>query len=422
MDYEQALAYLDTLRRFGSKPGLARTEALLRAISSPQDALRFVHIAGTNGKGSCAAMTASVLRAAGYRTGLFTSPHLLRVNERMQIDGRAIPDEALAELLTQLRTVADAMDDHPTEFELLTAAALQWFRQERCDIVVLEVGLGGRLDATNVIPPPEAAVIMRIGLDHTAILGDSVEQIAAEKAGIIKPGCDVLLYPQLESVEQVVRARCEACGARLHRPDPEALEPLFDSLEGQAFRYRGDSYAIPLLGEHQLVNAAVVIELARVLLSRGWRIGPDALEHGLYAVRWPARFEPVHEEPRVIVDGGHNPQCAQSVVRALQRYFPDTRRVLLVGVLADKDYKELFRILDEAADAYVCVAPDSPRALSSEALAAHLRRTGKPVTACADIRSGVETALAQAEAENAMVCAVGSLYMAGEIRAYFDLK
>ena len=421
MDYREALAYMDGMQWYGSKPGLERVSALLTALGSPQDELRFVHVAGTNGKGSCAAMTASVLRAAGLRTGLFTSPYLQRFNERMQIDGREIPDETLAALVTRLQPIADAMPDHPTEFELMTAAALLWYRQERCDIVVLEVGLGGRFDATNVIACPECAVIMNIGLDHTAVLGDTVEQIAFEKAGIIKPGCEVVLYPQQESVEQVIRARCAALGAQLHRAEPEALVSDFDSLEGQAFRYRGVSYAIPLLGAHQLLNAAVVIELAQVLRGRGWPISPEALERGLYAVRWPARFELVHEEPAVIVDGGHNPQCALSVARALERYFPGQRRVLLVGVLADKDYPELFRILDPAADAYVCVAPNSPRALSSDALAAQLAATGKPVTACGSIREGIETALTQAEAEDAMVCAVGSLYMAGEIRAYFIL-
>ena len=422
MEYREALAYIDGLQWYGSKPGLERISALLEALGSPQEGLRFIHIAGTNGKGSCAAMTASVLRAAGYRTGLFTSPYLLRFNERMQIDGQEIPDAVLAELVTQLQPLADAMDDHPTEFELMTAAALLWYRREACDIVVLEVGLGGRFDATNVIACPEAAVIMNIGLDHTAILGDTVEQIAFEKAGIIKPGCAVVLYPQQESVEAVIRARCEALGATLRRAEPAQLQPEFDSLEGQAFRYRGVSYAIPLLGEHQLRNAATVIELVHVLEERGWRIGPTALEHGLYAVRWPARFETVHQEPWVIVDGGHNPQCAQTVAQALRRYSPDRRRVLLVGVLADKDYPALFRILDPVADAYVCVAPDSPRALSSEALAAHLAPTGKPVKACGSIREGLETALAWAEADDAMVCAVGSLYMAGELRAYFGLK
>ena len=186
MDYKEALAYINGVAFFGSKPGLTRIRELLEKLDNPQTGLKFVHIAGTNGKGSCAAMTASVLKAAKYKTGLYTSPYLYRFNERMQINGKEIPDDVLAELVGRVKPIAEAMEDHPTEFELMTAVALLWYQQEKCDIVVLEVGLGGRFDATNIIDAPEAAVIMNIGLDHTAILGDTVEQIAFEKAGIIK--------------------------------------------------------------------------------------------------------------------------------------------------------------------------------------------------------------------------------------------
>ena len=394
--------------------------ALLHRLGDPQEKLRFVHIAGTNGKGSCAAMTASVLRAAGYRTGLFTSPYLFRFNERMQINGEPIGDEELAALVTQIRPIADAMEDHPTEFELMTAVALLWYLRERCEIVVLEVGLGGRLDATNVIGAPEAAVIMNIGLDHTAVLGDTVEQIAAEKAGIVKPGCAVALYPQTPEAEAVVRERCEAVGASLRVADLTQLQGEFDSLEGQVFRYRGASYAIPLLGEHQLRNAAVVLEVAEILREKGWKLPHEAVEHGLYAVSWPARFELLRAEPPFVVDGGHNPQCAMTVAESLLRYFPDRRRVLLVGVLADKDYEGLFDILDVAADAYFCVTPASARALPADRLAAFLSRYGKPVTVCPDIPAGVEAASAAA-GEDGVACAVGSLYMAGAVRACFGL-
>ena len=420
MDYREALQYIDGVSWLGSRPGLERVAALLHRLGDPQEKLRFVHIAGTNGKGSCAAMTASVLRAAGYRTGLFTSPYLFRFNERMQINGEPIDDEELAALVTQIRPIADAMEDHPTEFELMTAVALLWYLRERCEIVVLEVGLGGRLDATNVIGAPEAAVIMNIGLDHTAVLGDTVEQIAAEKAGIVKPGCAVALYPQTPEAEAVVRERCEAVGASLRVADLTQLQGEFDSLEGQVFRYRGASYAIPLLGEHQLRNAAVVLEVAEILREKGWKLPHEAVEHGLYAVSWPARFELLRAEPPFVVDGGHNPQCAMTVAESLLRYFPDRRRVLLVGVLADKDYEGLFDILDVAADAYFCVTPASARALPADRLAAFLSRYGKPVTVCPDIPAGVEAASAAA-GEDGVACAVGSLYMAGAVRACFGL-
>ena len=205
MNYNEALEYIDGVSWLGSKPGLERVSELLSLLGDPHKKLKFVHIAGTNGKGSCAAMTAAIMKACGYRTGLFISPYLFRFNERMQINGKPIDDDVLADIVTRIRPFADKMEEHPTEFEMMTAAAMLWYAEEKCDIVVLEVGLGGRLDATNVIDTPECAGIMNIGLDHTAYLGDTVELIAAEKGGIIKPDGDVVLYNQSESVENVIR-------------------------------------------------------------------------------------------------------------------------------------------------------------------------------------------------------------------------
>ena len=419
MDYKEALAYISGVEFFGSKPGLTRIRALLEALGNPQDKLRFVHIAGTNGKGSCAAMTASILKAAGYKTGLYTSPYLYRFNERMQINGRQIDDEVLAEIVTRVKPSAEAMEDHPTEFELMTAAALLWFAQENCDVVVLEVGLGGRFDAPNIIAAPEAAVIMNIGLDHTAVLGDTVEQIAFEKAGIIKPGTDVVLFQQSESVTEVIRRRCEEEGARLHIADFSQIVSEFDSVFGQSFTYRGQPYALPLLGAHQLKNAAVALELAEVLREKGWKLEQTDVEHGLYAVNWPGRFELLSDEPLFVVDGGHNPQCAETVRDNLLHYFPDKRRILLLGILRDKDYAGLTAILDEAADEYLCITPASHRALPAAELAEYLARYGKPVTVCDSIRDGVTEALNRSD-EDSVVCAVGSLYSVGEIRACFE--
>ncbi len=419
MDYKEALAYISEVGFFGSKPGLSRIGALLQALGEPQKGMRFIHIAGTNGKGSCAAMTASVLRAAGYRTGLYTSPYLYRFNERMQLNGRQIGDEVLADIVSRVKPAAEAMDDHPTEFELMTAAALLWFREEKCDVVVLEVGLGGRFDATNIIDAPEAAVIMNIGLDHTAVLGDSVEKIAFEKAGIIKHGCDAVLYEQSESVTAVVRQRCLEQGVSLRIADFSAIVSEFDSLYGQTFSYKGRAYALPLLGRHQLKNAAVVLELAEVLRARGWKLEQGDVEHGLYAVSWPGRFELVSDEPLFVVDGGHNPQCARTVYENLLHYFPDKRRILLLGILRDKDYAGLTEILDPAADSYICITPDSPRALPAAELADFLRRYGKPVAVCDSIRDGVSLALDRSD-DGSVVCAAGSLYSVGEIRACFE--
>lgn len=417
MDYKEALKYIDSTATFGSKPGLGRIRELLNKLGEPQRGLKYVHVAGTNGKGSVSAMLASILKAAGYRTGLYTSPYLIRFNERMMINGREIPDEALAELIGRVKPAVESMDESPTEFEVITAAALLWFAEENCDIVVLEVGLGGRFDATNVIEAPEAAVIMNIGLDHTAILGDTVEKIAFEKAGIIKPGTEAVLYEQSEGVTEVVRERCGQQGARLRIADFSGIKSEFDSLDGQVFSYKGVSYALPLLGEHQLKNAACALETVEALKSRGLKIEPDAVEHGLYAVTWPARFEIVRDDPYFVVDGGHNPQCAQTVAKELLRYFPDKRRVLLFGVLADKNYARMAEIMNAAADEFVCCAPPSERALPAETLGKALEGFGKKVTVCESVREGAACAQ-DAAGQEGMVCAFGSLYMAGEILGF----
>lgn len=421
MTYKEALDYIHSVERFGSRPGLSRITELLEKLGEPHKDMKFVHIAGTNGKGSCAAMCASILKTAGYKTGLFTSPYIFRFNERMQINGKQIEDEVLAEVVEKVKPAADAMEDHPTEFELMTAAALLWYKQEKCDIVVLEVGLGGRFDATNIIDSPEVAIIMNIGLDHVSVLGDNVEQIAFEKSGIIKPGCDVVLYQQDEAVSEVIRRRCDEEDAKLHVADFGAIKPEFDSLMGQSFKYRDEIYALPLLGSHQLKNAAVVLEAVEVLRARGWKLEQSDVEHGVYAVSWPGRFELINDEPEFIVDGGHNPQCAQSVRDNLLHYFPGVHRVLLVGVLKDKDFESLADILDEAADEYVCISPNNPRALPAGELAASLEKYGKKVSVCDSIEDGVETAMDIAAARNGMVCAVGSLYSVGDIRAYFGM-
>ena len=419
MDYKEALAYLDSIEYFGSKPGLERITAMLEKLGNPQQGMRFVHIAGTNGKGSCAAMTASVLKAAGYKTGLYTSPYLYRFNERMQINGKEIDDQVLADLVTRVKPIAEGMEDHPTVFEIMTATALLWYKEAACDIVVLEVGLGGRFDATNVIAAPECAVIMNIGLDHTAVLGDTIEQIAFEKAGILKPGCDAVLFQQTQSVTEVVRERCDELGISLHVPDFDEIRTEFDSLYGQTFTYKGESYALPLLGEHQLKNAATVLEVVEVLRAKGWKLEQSDVEHGLYAVYWPGRFELLSEEPFFVVDGGHNPQCALTVRDNLLHYFPTERRILLLGILRDKDYAGLTAILNEAADEYICITPRSPRALPAQELADFLNRYNKPVAVCDSIRDGVSLALDRSD-EGSVVCAVGSLYSVGEIRACFE--
>ena len=282
MNITEALTYIHSVCWRGSIPGLSRTQELLRRMGNPEKKLKFVHIAGTNGKGSTAAMTASILRKAGYCTGLYTSPFLFRFNERMNINGADIADEELAEITEFVKPHAEAMTDHPTEFELVTAIAMEYFARHRCDIVVLEVGMGGELDSTNVIDPPEVAVICNLGLDHTEFLGNTLEEIAQAKAGIIKPGCSAVLYRGSPSVEAVFEEACKARGVELCKADFSALVSRSHSFAGQVFDFGSrKALEIPLLGAHQLRNAAVVLTAVDCLIRRGWSISEENIRDGL---------------------------------------------------------------------------------------------------------------------------------------------
>lgn len=420
MDYDQALKYIEGVSYLGVKPGLERVSALLGRLGHPERKTRFVHVAGTNGKGSTSVMTASALSACGYKTGLYTSPHLARVNERMRLDGAEIPDGEFARVVSALASAAEGLAEPCTEFELLTAAALLWFAEAGADIAVLEVGMGGRFDATNVIPRSECAVITNIGLDHTAVLGDTVEAIAAEKAGIFKGGRAVS-YEQPESVAAVLRSAAAKTGTELTFADFSKIEPLSDSVEGQRFRFEGEEYSIRLLGAHQLKNAAVALTALDTLRRSGWDLPAEGVRKGLAAAVWPARFELVERAPLFVVDGGHNPQCVAATAEAIRRYMPGGRCVILMGVLADKDWSAMIDILADVAEGFVCAAPDSPRALPAADLGAELLRRGLHAEVCSSVPEAVEAAKALAGPDGA-VCSVGSLYMSGAVRACFGLR
>ena len=399
----------------GQQPGLDRIRRLLGRLGNPQEKLKFVHIAGSNGKGSTAAMLASVLSAAGLKTGLYTSPHLWRFNERFQVDGVPISDEELAELTVQ---VLDQAEDE-TEFELMTAIGMLHFLRSKCDLVVLETGLGGRLDSTNVIPAPEAALITHIGLEHTELLGDTVEKIAEEKAGIIKPGCGVVLYEQGYSIYSLFEYLCHS----LHSGLRLTVEPVVLSagLEGQTFTYRDKGpYHISLLGEYQVHNAAVVLDTVEVLRRRGWNIPEDAVVQGLDRARWPGRMELVRRAPDVILDGGHNPQCMEALARALGELYPEKKLVFLTGVLADKNWSAMVGELLPLAKEFVAITPDSPRAMPARDLAEYMENQGVKAVSCETVQEGVDRAMEAAGPEGA-VCVCGSLYIIGEARHLLGL-
>ena len=419
MTYEEALSYIHSICWKGSKLGLDRTRELLGKLDDPQKELKFIHIAGTNGKGSTAAMLSSILEEAGYRVGLYTSPFINRFNERMQVNHQPIPDEELAALTEYVRPHADAMADSPTEFELITALAMVWFARQKCDIVVLEVGMGGELDSTNIIDVPEAAVIAAMGLDHVKELGPTMADIARAKAGIIKEGGRVVSYGGNPEADEVIAAVCRARNASLCQPDFSAIVPGDFGLEGQTFSYKGwRGLRIPLVGAYQMNNAAVVLETVEVLRQRGWSVSDEAVRQGLADTRWPARFEVLRRDPVFIVDGGHNPHGIRATAESLRRLFPGRKITFVTGVMADKDVEHILGLIVPLADQFFTVRPDNPRAMDAGELAARIEAMGAKATACASVQDGVDRAI-QAEGPHGVACALGSLYMSGEVRSCF---
>ena len=375
------VAWINTPRWQASRLGLSRMVDLLERLGRPQDELRFVHVAGTNGKGSVCAYVASVLQAAGYKVGLFTSPFILCFEERIRVNGENITGEELARAVAAVRPAAAAVEaacgDHPTEFELMAAVAFEHFRTVGCDIVVLEVGLGGRLDATNVIEAPEVSVICRIGLDHTDLLGDTLAAIAGEKAGIVKAGAPVVSWPQESEAMAVIEAVATERGCELFVPDfgDLSVEPLAGA-DLRRFSWKGRGFETRLLGSYQPFNAALALTAVDVLRGRGWAISDEAAFAGIASARWPGRFEVVDTAPLTIVDGGHNPQGAEALAASLADLLGEEGRASVdfaLGVLADKDYPAMVRAVAPWARSFSVYAPKSPRALAVDELAACVR-------------------------------------------------
>ena len=415
MNVNEAIEYIHSVFWKGSIPGLERTLELLEKMGNPQNDLKYVHIAGTNGKGSTASMTASILRKAGYRTGLYTSPYIYRFHERMQIDGEQISDEDLIEITEYVKPLADSMAQSPTEFELVCCIAFEYFKRKQCDIVVLEVGMGGEFDATNVIPAPEVAVITNIGLDHTDVLGSTLEEIALTKSGIFKEGGNAVIYRCQDSVEAVFEEVCAKKNIPLKKADFASLKRNSLDLFGQNFDC-GDrkNIQLPLLGDHQLHNASVVLSIADTLIEKGWNISEQNIYDGIRDVSWPGRFDIVCRDPLFIIDGGHNPQCIEALVKNIEDYLVGRKVIALTGVLADKDYGDMYKPVMPLIDEFVCITPDNPRKMEAADLAMYLREAGAKATACDTTRDGVIKAMELAGKDGAILC-FGSLYSIGAI-------
>ena len=420
MNYSETLDYIHGISWTFCKPGLERISALCKSLGEPQRALRFIHIAGTNGKGSTAAMLENVLRSAGYKTGLFTSPYIRCFEERMRIDGENISKDELADITSYVRQFADAMEDKPTEFELISAIAFEYFRRNNCDVVVLEAGMGGRLDSTNVIEQSLLSIITGVALDHTAFLGDTVEKIAAEKAGIIKKGCPVLFGGEDDAANKVIFEKAEEMNAPFYKVDRSSLEIRRQDLDGTLFDFQSyKGLHISLLGSYQPKNAATVLSAVNILRKRGLNIPDSAVYDGLDSARWQARFEVISKEPLVIFDGAHNPEGIAAAVESISLYFKNRKVYALTGVLKDKDYCVIARDIAKVASRAFTLTPDNPRALIAEEYAAVLRGEGIEATAYQSIGQALSAARTAAERDGVPLVCLGSLYLYSSIIDFF---
>ena len=361
MNYEDSVKYIHSLLKFGMNLGLRRISALLKELGNPQEKLEFIHVAGTNGKGTTSTMLSSILCAAGKKTGLFTSPYVFDFCERIQINNKNIPHDDLSRVVEKVKNACDRLSSkgtEPTEFEAITAAAMLYFYEQKCDAVVLEVGLGGRYDSTNIIPCPKAAVITSISLDHTKILGDTVEKIAAEKCGIIKNGGTVITTSeQNEKALSVIKDTVKEKNGRLLIGDVSAAEILSEDIFGTEISYNGLTVKIPLVGRHQVENTVGVITAARAL-----GISDEFIKKGIESTVIHARMEIISRSPVIMLDGGHNPECAAALENVLVRFAGDKSITALIGMMADKDTKDYLAAILPHCKTAVFTKPSNPRA------------------------------------------------------------
>ena len=416
MTYDEALSYIHGVSNFFCKPGLDRIRELCDKLGNPQNDLKFIHVTGTNGKGSVCAMLSSILLEAGYKVGMYTSPYVREFNERMRINGKNIPNYDLTILTERVKKFADKMADRPTEFELITAIALEYFKKEECDVVVLEVGMGGRLDATNIIGRPLLSVITGVSVDHTAFLGNTVEQIASEKAGIIKSGSPSLYGGESLEAEAVISSEANKKQSILCKTDYSALKIQKMGLDGTSFSYKDrQSITIHMLGEYQPRNAAIVLDAIDILNNGGMKISEEAVRRGLEKSFWPARFEIIAKNPTVIFDGAHNPQGVEAAVKSIKDYFGNRRVVILSGVLRDKDYQSIAKSISQVAEQVYTITPDNSRALSAEEYADMYSSLGIKASACRSVKDALSLGIKAAEKSDTALFCLGSLYTYSEV-------
>ncbi len=420
MNERQVMEYMEQVSAYGIVPGLDSIRELCRELGDPQKELRFVHIAGTNGKGSVSAFLAEILKCAGYRVGRYLSPTLFQYRERIQVNGSCITKAALGRGVERIKGICDGMVarglSHPTPFEIETALGFLYFREKACDVVVLETGMGGLLDATNIVENTLAAVLTSVSMDHMQFLGDTPEKIAFQKAGIIKRGCRVVSAVQRKEVMEVIRAGAEAMGCPLQAVKPEMLSHVRYGLEKQSFDYGGlKKLELSLAGKYQIENAALAVETVEALGEQGLSVSEEALRLGLSRTEWPGRFTLIGKKPYFIVDGAHNEDAAVRLAESLEFYFTNKRVIYIMGVLKDKEYEKIIASTHALADQIITVTPPgNPRALPAYELARAVAEVHCDVTAADSLEEAVEMSRLLAGKEDVIV-AFGSLSFLGRL-------
>ena len=412
-EFEKAVSILKKASRSGSRLGLERIFELAALIGDPQDKPKTVHVAGTNGKGSFCAMLSSVLTAQGYKTGTFSSPVMLKENDCVRIDGRPVSEKIFADAVIRTAEASEGMTDKPTEFELLSTAAFLIFAEQDCDFAVIECGMGGDGDSTNIIRRPMLSVITNVTIDHCAYLGNTTAEIASHKAGIIKSGVPVFFGGEDAAAFEVIRRRAELMDAELFTPKVSAFEP--SDCEGVGARYKGEEYRVPLKGSYQYKNLISVLTCIEILRSEGVTLTVEAVKRGLKSVRWEGRFEQLCSDPVVIFDGAHNSDGMESFCESIRSRFGDVKPVLLIGVLADKDYRYYADMLRPLVGRVFAIAPNNPRALPSRELAECFNGLCLPTEPFPSVSEGFAAAYAYCCEHLLPLLVAGSLYMYSDI-------
>lgn len=426
MNYAQATKIIEILREYGSRPGLDRVNKLLDKMGNPQDKLSFVHITGTNGKGSVCAVVSSVLKSSGYLTGLFTSPFITDLREQIQVQGEMISEEDFASVVAYVWGITEELISQGiiiTEFEFTMAVAFEYFVRRGCEIVVLEVGMGGKGDSTNVIKAPLCAVFTPVSLDHTGVLGATLTDIAREKSGIIKEGTRVVSSVQDEEVIKVIEDTCRDKGVSLKVADASQMQVVSESIEGTEVIYKGESLRLSMLGNHQVENLGVALTVIETLTEQGFdRINIESIRKGVKEAKNPARFEVVSVNPAVIIDGAHNPEGMRVFADTVRKLMPHKKGILMTGMLRDKDVDTSLGYIRELFSSAYTVTIDNPRSMTAQEYAEKCIGLFDCVKACTDAESAFSEALAETTEKGTFLCVCGSLYLAAQIRPYILSK